>query len=269
MKLPIRIIVRTNVDWSNMTWERFNNQRDIEFKPQMAMLEAQRNGHVITAWNEATGWDYFQARNEIRNACEAKLKSIKGVDVTIGLANKEWLEGIRDEILIPLDDDDLIFPNVTELESAFTEGVGVVCWNRLTDYVGQRQERLTPRAYLDTCNWAVRKSYLMHWPDHLAGHFLNNHQVANNMLRKRLGMVKPSLFELAVKGQLKAGYTLKSGVEPINHPDVKEIDADYSCYYLHSASISYLLRKIPAGDMVQIIKALPLHPMLEPQPCIS
>jgi len=269
--LPIRVIVRTDTDWAGMTWDRFYNQR-AQYQPQAAILEAKtpllqdettpgQRANLINLWEEATGREYFQYRGEVKALCTAELRKLP-TRLTVGLWREAEWQNPEEEILIPLDDDDVIFSSVTEVAQHFEDpSVNVVLWDRHTDHLGEETIYL-PRAYFDTCNYAVRKSWLLEWPSHIAGHFLNNHQFANAIVKKRLGMVKEPLFRQLIKGnsQLK----VRTGVMPIIHPTVKCVPGRFSCYYLHSASISFLLRKMRRDvNPVELIRTLSLHPLIE------
>lgn len=265
MSLPIRVIVRTKVDWSSLTWETFSGQTT-RYKPDLFILETwrRRDQSVINLWEVARGRSYFEYRGQVRDACQRELEKLP-VRLTVGLANEQdWKEG-EDEILVPIDDDDMVRPSIEEIAALYDDpAVNVVFWNRLTHYPDGSQEWSAPRAYCDTCNYSVRKSFLMGHPIS-AGDFLNNHQMANAILRKRLGLTELSLYDRLMRGDFGAAHRQKViAFEPILGPSVKETNADHSVYYLHTGSISFLLRKIPRNvDPVAVIRSLPLHPLVK------
>lgn len=250
MTLPIRIVVRTDTDWDSLTLESFSRQSglsDINRSP----VRVVSNAGMIQAWQEAYGIDYFMYRSTIRKRCESVLRSL-GHAVSVGVDHA--LATGAEEILCPIDDDDLFSGSLGLIAPVFGSGVNLVLWKRRTVFHGvERIERNTP--YLDTCNWAIRRSFLMSMGEH-ARECLLNHMAANRLVHAALGIAPTSLFPGI------PGMQLMTRESALVHESVINLDACYSWYYLHSGSISYLGVKVGhQADMVAHLRSLPLHPL--------
>jgi hypothetical protein len=251
--IRLRIVVRTKSPWETMTVESFTAQRD-----PMTPTEFVRLGKgVVPLWEEATGLAYFQYRARIRELCESKLRET-GIPVTIGVGNIDW--DSEDEALIPVDDDDIIYPSAVTLAERFTPDINLVVWNRITDYLGHT--RLENPAYggqLDTCNWAVRKTFLRDFHISQREFLLARHWVAAGIMAPKLGHT----VDRSLLGQAKRCLDLGTS-KPLNHPSILFLDEKHSVYFLHSGSISFLTHKThQVKDLVPYLRGLPLHPLYE------
>lgn len=209
---------------------------------------------ILPCWEEATGLSYYQYRAKIRDLCEAKLREV--APVTVGLDGVDW--NGPDEALIPVDDDDIIRPSVTDIAKRFREGVNLVIWHRVTNYLGRdRFENPSFGGQLDTCNWAIRKSFLAQSLDR--DRILTRHWHAAGLLAPMFGLTQ------APKGMLeraKRSLDLRVGGVKLKHPSIIEIPESHSIYYLHTGSISFMAHKM--GDVknpVEYLRKLPLHPV--------
>ena len=267
--LPLRILVRTATPWETMTLAEFYKQSG-ELLPQNAIKTVQDKG-LIESWEKAYGRSYFKYRADIRRVCERRLASISSDYLTIGLVTAEWLKSEQDEIIIPIDDDDTLEPSIVDIKKVFSPGVNIVVWQRNTHYMNVpeseqgRDAQLRPKQskYLDSCNWAIRKSFLQRWSHDNAKRILARHQWACRQIAIALGLAHEENNK-SLLGQAARARLLTRGIHvPLEHPSVIEVDACWSTYYLHSASISFLARKMaPHIDTVQYLKGLPLHPLL-------
>lgn len=252
MTLPLRIVVRTVVPWERMTFDEYQTQKGL-----LVPSEYIRRGRAtIEMWERATGRRFFEYRAEVRSRCQACLEAT-GLPVTLGVENIDWSG--PDEGLITLDDDDLILPSIVSLGHRFTENVNLIVWNRVTDYLGQ--VRTEPKGtMLDTCNWAVRKSFMAQLPRHRALEALARHWHAAYIIAKQLEGPQPKRARLQSVLE-KVKYRPVGGI--FDHPCVIQIDENYSVYFLHSASISFLAGKMNSAiDPVDYIRKLPLHPLV-------
>lgn len=217
---------------------------------------------MLPIWERATGLQYFKYRAAIRKACENALREL-GIPLTIGADKVDW--GGDDEALIAIDDDDILLPSVVSVGERITPDINLVIWQRVTNYLGrERLENPSYGAELDTCNWAIRKSFLLNYAPGVRHHILSKHWHAVGLMADRLGMkTKPrTLLEKA-----KHSVVLTSG-HALEHPSILRLIERHSVYYLHSASISFLTNKIAkVGNPVDFIKTLPLHPLYNHVPC--
>lgn len=253
MNLPLRIVVRTNTPWETMTAETFVQQRDPKTPTEFVRL----GKGVLPLWEEATGLRFFEYRARVRELCEAALKKT-GIPVTVGIENVDW-HG-PDEALIPIDDDDIIHDSAVTLSEHFTPDINLVVWTRITNYLGHT--RLENPAYggqLDTCNWAVRKSFLLNWHISQREFLMARHWVAAGIMLPLLGHPQDN----TLIGRARRSLELSSAKQ-LNHPSVMFLDEKHSVYFLHSGSISFLTHKInEVQNLVPYLRGLPLHPMYE------
>lgn len=212
---------------------------------------------VLPHWEEATGLSFYQYRARIRDLCEARLREI--APVTIGLDSIDWAG--PEEALIPIDDDDLLKDSVVSVGARFTEGVNLVIWRRITNFLGtDRHENPSFGGSLDTCNWAIRKSFANRLAPGIRDAMLTRHWHAAGLLAPLFGIgLKPK----TMLDRAKRSAVATSAYE-LNHPSILRIDESHSTYYLHSGSISFLCHKMgKVKDPVTAIRKLPLHPVYE------
>jgi hypothetical protein len=212
----------------------------------------------LPLWQEANG-DYFQYRAKVRQVCQKRLESL-GIPVTIGIGGIDW--NSEDEALIPIDDDDEIFRSVISIADKFTKGINIVVWNHFTDHLGKRKRNNTG-CQLETCNWAIRKSFLAGIRER--DRILSKHWHAGKLILGHMGLLKKEPVDLLARA--KATLEPSFAKYHIKHPSVISLTEIHSVYYLHSGSISFLAAKMKREmpDPVAYIKKLPLHPLLENQ----
>jgi len=252
--LPIRIVVRTNTPWEKMSIEDFYAQRDPMLTP-MARAEVKRPSYIRN-WEEAYKRSFCMYRAMCRDACMQRHKEVKADSITLGVQNLP-IDG--DEILLPIDDDDAYDVGIAErLREAFIGGVNLVVWPRRTNFLGKlRVEPFT--RYLDTCNWAIRKSFALsfsEWPTVLAYHW-----IGSNIIGERFQHIeKATSLMMMAKAHMKPAL----GNIPLRHPSMIELDTPLSTYYMHTGSISFSQGKkmAPHSDIIQYLRTLPLHPLL-------
>jgi len=252
----LRIVVRTDTDWSNMTMSKFLNQTEFQ-----SPREFVRTGkELLPAWEQATGYNYFLYREYVRRVCFTKLQEI-GLPITIGSNRVDW--DSQDEFLIPIDDDDILLPSVTSIVGHIDASVNLVIWQRITNYLGnERLENPSFGGQLDTCNWAIRKSFLSQWSAADRLQILSRHWLAAGILSPKLGG-KAAPKDLM--GRAKKALTFRTAGIYLRHPSITVINEKHSIYYLHSASISFLSNKFKdeGSDFAKVIKRLPLHPLVQ------
>jgi len=255
MTLPVRIVVRTRTPWETMTLEDFYAQRDPMLTP-MARAEVKRPGY-IRQWEEAYRRSYCMYRAMCRDAAMVEHVRVRPDAITLGLSSLDW-EG-EDEILLPIDDDDCYSRGVVEtLKHYFTPGINLIVWPRQTNYLGKvRIEPFT--RYLDTCNWAIRKSFAASFEDRDT--LLAYHWIGSNIIGRRWEHIEKAT---SLMGQAQAILKPKVANIPLRHPTMIELGEPWSTYYLHTGSISFAHgRKMGhQDDVVKHLRTLPLHPLL-------
>lgn len=246
------IVVRTDAQWLALRSEAaFIAQEHTVNVPTNLKLRGLLP--AIRAWEAATGLCYFTYRETIRQACHSRLARIAPVTLAQLPAN-----GNPNDVLAFIDDDDTFEESLVSILQAFTNpDVNVVTWTRRTWFDGSYRFE-TIRRYLDTNNWAIRRGFLETWHGVDRLRMMAKHQAANKSIAQRLGLfpkvvgrIGPDMF----KGP-------PSSHVPLKHPQVVDINACHSTYYLHSASISYLTHKVgSANDISEEINKRPLHPL--------
>ncbi len=253
MTLPLRIVVKTSTAWETMTPESFRAQKDPKTPSEFIRISRD----LLPLWEQATGLSYFKYRAALRDVCQKALEAT-GIPVTVGIENIDW-EG-PDEGLIAIDDDDVILESAKTLGEHFNESVNLIVWNRTTNYLG-KQALENPRygGLLDTCNWAVKKSFLK--PAHIAEreYILARHWTAAGRMAPLFGIKRDNSLMAMAKRSVNINL---EGL--LNHPTILRLAETHSIYYLHSASISFLAHKMPSvSKPVEYLKTLPLHPLYE------
>lgn len=251
--LPVHLIVRTAVPWESMNKALLCAQDDWLLTPMA------KHTHLIQSWESAYGLNYCEYRAAVREACNAVNMRAPWNSVSRGLNNVQW--GYGDEILVCIDDDDTFEPElVSALKAAFVDGVNIVRWPRRMNVLGYVQpDTMYSTTYLDTCNWAVRKSFLNYWGWEAALKFLAYHWVAHQMTAKRF--MTHSSTPKKVFGMLPQTRVPSAR---LSHNSIVELDKAYSTYYVHTGSISYLDSKHGShsgNELARFLKGKPLHPL--------
>jgi hypothetical protein len=187
---------------------------------------------------------------------------VQGGKVVISDSVESFLEEgyAESDIIIPIDDDDILYPGVLEVPSLFSDpATNLVVWGRTTSVHGkERHERVHP--LLDTNNWAIHGSYLQTWSEPKQAQMLSKHQCAHTEVGKRLGLIAK------VAGVIGPDFFKTNNPMPaLKHPSVLDLWERYhSVYYLHCGSISYLAYKVGSPrSIVEALKEVPLHPLFD------
>lgn len=258
MTLSVRIVVRTNVPWEQMTLNDVYAQRGRLLDP-FTVQEIRDRAH-LAAWERATGRDFCQYRASIKAACQWRLEALEADALTIGLDRPVWLEDrSRDEILLPIDDDDSFEPGIIErMRTAFAApGIDVVVWKRRINHTGT--VTIAHANYLDTCNHALRKSFVQKWYLDDSLRMLANHWHCHDMTCERLNPPIPNNGT-----PMGIVLAMRQPARSLISPRVLALPEMWSTYYVHSASISFLTgSKMDAHqDRRAYLASLPLHPLV-------
>lgn len=246
-----------------MSWQDFLGQRD-PMLTGMAVNEIRRNrGAMIRLWESAYGMGFCTYRHKVRQACEKVLRGT-GQRVTVGLEDfTDWLRDGHDEWLFPIDDDDTYDDAIALLPPMAEEDSTVIMWQRRTNILGVNRIEKGTR-YADTCNYAVRKSFLASFSDEDAASIVSHHWIAHGILSRRFrGTGNEQSLGGLLLPKLIGNVSLRSEAPLLEHPSVVVSDAAYSTYYLHTGSISFLVggKMARHTDTVEYLRGLPLHPL--------
>lgn len=262
--IPARIVVRTATPWETMTFADFMNQSDPGLTG-MAKEEIQRNrGAMIRKWQAAYGLDFCHYRSRVRDACQATLERIPDVAITIGMErffSNGWNRD-PDEWLFPIDDDDTFDDSITSLPALAGDAYNLILWQRRTNYLGQDRFEQGSQ-FTDTCNYAIRKSWLatFSFPD--AADILGYHWIAGGKIATRLGLMAHGRPLLGNIGAMLENVRKPALLGGIKHPTVLHLGTTHSTYYLHTGSISFLVggKMAKHEDTTDYLRGLPLHPL--------
>lgn len=248
MNLPVRILVRTNVDWRAMSRDDYREQRD-ETRPIMRIRATTRLG-VMDLWEQVFSLGFFEYRHRLQQIGHESVRAAGADHISIGFDDfREWYATTDDEIIATIDDDDFLRSPIAELRDAFREDVDVVLWPQarvgyLND-ASYRQIDIWPFRHILQTNCAARKSFLQrHFSQPDVEQMLAHHPVANERVAK----------------------VLAEESAPIGLPRFVELDADrvrfiepcYGLYNVHVGSVAFLHRTLQMPDPVAYLERLEL-----------
>lgn len=232
--LPARILVRTNVDWHHMNADAFEQQDDPTRPLLFIRLASQR--HAIDAFKEIFDFDFFAFRAEMKAIGAASLHAVRGARLTLGFRDfHNWLDDPEDEMVFPIDDDDVFHPELATLASSVAPETSIVVWQHAAfghappEYhagVGRFES-----AILMTNNWGVRKSFLRSkFSRDEALRFLCDHGDAQRHMLRLCGLSMNPEF-----GILAPCYT------GLHVPSVRFVEGHFGLQLLHPASLTQVL----------------------------
>lgn len=209
---------------------------------------------VVDIWNAAYEISFFKYREQLAAIAADSHERVEGAILTRGLENfEEWLSSDEEEIIVPTDDDDFFRPNLETVKKAFDANTDIVIWT-FADFgflpAQERGIRATEKSFrtmrwnlLGSNNWAIRKSYVAHFPVHEAQVVLAHHAQGHKLIADDLGIPQdvPAMF----------------GLRLLNDARVRVIDDVYSLYNSHVGSI-YVLAEILRNqkDPVAFLRSL-------------
>lgn len=259
MTLPVRVVVRTDVDWSSLGEASFAAQSEPD-RP-LAFIRAAAARGMPAAFRAATGVELFAYRGELAAITASWHATLPGVRVTRGLAGLEdWLFAPGDELLVPTDDDDLFSPRLSTLGDAIAPGADLILFPHVAaghvDFERRpRVERSWARV-LFTNNWGVRRSWLASLGAERARTVLADHRAAQIQALRRLGVA----FD-----ETPLGFPL----EPLVGDAVQTVEECLSVDYMHPGSLQMFLTLSDGGRAARPYDALDLEAPLEIPPEIA
>jgi hypothetical protein len=237
-RLPVRILVRTDVDWASMDREAFGAQSAAEAPSSFIRFLTSRS--ALDVWDEVYDVDFFDFRQRLRALTEANLAAVHGARLSIGFDDFAWYHDDEDEMIYPIDDDDYFHPDLADTAPAADEGIDVVAWahgHYYYDAEGHPQTRIRRVPILFSNNWGIRKSFLRaNYGEEQARHLLVSHDDASFAVADHLGIERSpeaKFFEVPLRGDL-----------------IRHFDTPYSLSVKHVGSLQTLSKFLRTEDPV-------------------
>jgi hypothetical protein len=249
--LPVRVLVRTRTDWRSMGRAEFEAQRGTTLPVRWIRFTAARD--VLALWDAAFGIDFFTYRAEVRDIAAQTFASAGGQLLSEGFDDFDsyggfdgWWDADDDELLVPIDDDDFLQPDLGTLTAEFTDDVDVVLWPQSILSFSQHETSLAfawaPLPFVLETNCAVRKSFVTrNFSREKAKKMLAHHPVANEKIADLL----------SVDGKIGLG-----GLRMLDHPRIKFIAPCFGLYNAHVGSISFLAKALRRDDPLGFLREL-------------
>jgi hypothetical protein len=239
----VRILVRTDIDWRRMDRAEFLNQSD-PTRP-LAFISAE----ALDLWERAFEMNFFWYRAQLQDLAFSTFHKAGADSVTVGFDHFEsWWEMSDEEIVLPIDDDDLLMGPLTGLAREFADDVDVVLWPRATLGLaddGSMGWSCPETRCIFATNCALRKSFLRH-------HFgrdevvqiLADHALANERIGEVLGVPPED--------------TALPGFRRLRHRRVAFIPQSFSLKNGHVGSIQLLVQTMRREDPIGFLRGLSL-----------
>jgi hypothetical protein len=253
-RLPIRVLVRTNVDWRAMGPVEFAAQDD-RTRPLEFILTSKARA-AVELWDQVFDVDFFTYRAGLRDIAETALESAGADHLTVGFDDfatdggfEAWWSRGDDELVIAFDDDDLLTSDITRLTDGLSENAGVLIWPRTSLGVGAdgglAWGAATVRCILAT-NCAIRKSFLTSRFDPEEGQrILADHRRANDAVADTLD-IDPDDFAVP-------------GFRRLRHHQVTFVHEQPSVKLIHIGSIQFLVDAMRRPDPVGYLRSIDLR----------
>lgn len=216
--MNVVIAVRSCPDYKNLSGDAFANQLNEPYKPKTELQIFIAN-NIMELWDKSFKMNFLNYRHSLASISMNNYKAT-GCKILKGyLEFLDWYESDEDGIVVPIDDDDYLSPDLANLVNEFDDDSNVVVWPH---YVLHSVTRLhfgnTTGSRLHSNNWAVRKSYLKTLDDKQAR-------------------------QLVLLSHAHADTHFKN-----NNIKRQVIDNVYSVYNRHAASLSFIRTKIDQED---------------------
>jgi hypothetical protein len=239
----VRILVRTDVDWRRMERAEFLSQSN-PTRP-LAFISTD----PLDLWERAFEMDFFQYRAQLQDLAFSTVHKAGADSVSVGFDDFEsWWESSDEEIVVPIDDDDLLMGPLTRLACEFADDVDVALWPRATLGLaedGSMGWSCPKTRCIFATNCALRKSFLRrHFGRDEAVQILANHALANERIGDALGVPPED--------------TALPGFRRLRHPRVAFLRQSFSLKNGHVGSIQLLVQTMRREDPVGFLRGLTL-----------
>jgi hypothetical protein len=231
--LPIRILIRTNVDWASMDTESFGRQSDPTLPVGFIRRSVEHRHPEVFA--EAFGVGYFRYRGELARIAREHISRVHHARVSVAFDDfEQWFLDDSEEFIFPTDDDDVFSPHLAEVMRGVEADTNVVLWSAVqAGYIAVLDPSIPPGAVrydfpiLFSNNWGIRKSFLRSKFD-MDGCklFLSDHQVAQRRIAAHVGVVHDTPAS-------------EFPFVPLFSSEVARVDACYSVQLAHPGSLLF------------------------------
>lgn len=198
-------MVRSAIDWTAMDRDAFGSQTSAG-APVKFLRFAEEHG-ALDVWSAAFATDFFAFRHDLQAIAERNLSGLDGVAVSVGLDDLSWLDADGDEMIYPIDDDDLFHPDLAATAPAAGEATNVVLWPHgqyAYDDAGHPMTGLRRGRLLFSNNYGLRKSFLRdRFERSEIVEVLADHAAATTAVAAHLGIERPAgtkWFQVALRG---------------------------------------------------------------------
>jgi hypothetical protein len=203
MNLPVRIFCRTDIAWGSVAHgEQSANGSQRLPRPEGALpgwiqvLEQVERSGVLDRWANTYAFDFFTFRSELNCIAKHNWSSVRQARCSMGIGDLgAWYESDEDEMIYPVDDDDLFCLDLAKTAPSALEKTAVVFWPHAVykyDDGGSPLVTTEPARHLLSNNWGVRKSFLRsEFSNAQAEKVLMDHAYAAMNIGRVLGAPRP------------------------------------------------------------------------------
>jgi hypothetical protein len=238
-----------------MTDERFRSQSD-PTQP-LLFIRGAASQDLPGAFLRTFGVNYYAYRSELQRIAAAALSSVDVDAMSVGFDDFDnWFHDETDEVIFPIDDDDLFAWNLRDAIKAMGTDSALVLWSHVMagfiDFkiVPAVSRQILPLLYSN--NWGVRKSFLRSNFDVIdAKQFLAHHHIAHRNSLHLLGISVTHLPE----GPLRTFASLV-------HPRVALIGDCYGVDYMHVGSLQLYSALTTVGSPEESLRRYPVEDVL-------
>lgn len=240
MPLPTRILVRTDVDWERMGAGEFEKQDD-PTRP-LTFIQVAVSSGAIEKFERAFNFGFFAFRAEMKAIGTESVRAVAEARVMMGFAEfDDWLDDPEDELMFPIDDDDLFHPQLARHFSGIGPETGVIVWNYAAFGHAPTASYAHAHGYegphLLSNNWGVRKSFLRsHFSREEARLCMADHGEMHRRLLRLYGVPVN-----AEKGLLAAMFAR------LEAPAVRLVDGNFSLHFFHPATLTQVVFAYRSG----------------------
>lgn len=137
MKPIIIVAIRSNINWLEMTKEKFFAQGRTPITKNIFMPNGNwlnKHWKYINIWNSILKQDYFSVRNKLQNFAEKTHSNIKNLDIVIKGRDSifNFIKKYKNDkwIILPIDDDDFFNPEIANrvLENYGSHVCDIMTW---------------------------------------------------------------------------------------------------------------------------------------------
>ncbi len=211
MRLPIRILCRTDIDWKSVARAERSTTRDgrpVRVLPRpssapsglLRFLESLEEKHVLDVWDEYFAVGLLTLRDELNRISRENLSFVRQARFTVGFSDfPAWFEADEDEMIYPIDDDDYFHSELASTAPDVTDETALVFWPHTAYTYDDNGFPILARRAVRTLlsnNWGIRKSFLKEqFTEQEVRRILTDHAYAAMEVARRFGARRPARHE--------------------------------------------------------------------------